>query len=129
MKLEVVMLGIGLPVAGLAASVILWLMVRQSTDDARANEVRLGFRVTALAFAAYLIWLRLTSLPGRYHTSFVALVLILLSMSGAIAASSGLVLTTACARGPLRITGTILSLLALGYAFVSGFALLTGRAA
>ena len=75
------------------------------------------------------IWLTLTSLPDRTHTPFATLVLIFLSITGAIAAGSGLVLAAFYIRGAERATGVILALLALAYTLVSGLLLLTGIAA
>ncbi len=124
---ELFMLAIGLPLCGLIASVILWQRTRRRTDSDQLELV--GLRSIAFAFATYLIWLGLSSLPGPYHTSFATLILMILSMAGVIGACSGLVLMLLRARGSIRIGGAMLALLALGYSLISGLALLTGGAA
>lgn len=128
-KIELFILAIGLPVCALIAAIILWHKVRRDADNERKEHSALGFRSTAFAFAAYLIWFGLTSLPGRYHTAFATLMLILLSMSAAIAALSAFVLLSTRTRGRIRISGAILSVLAFAYAVISGLLLLTGGAA
>ena len=128
-KVELFILAIGLPICGLVAAVILWQRARRRGSDEQAQHTALGLRSTAFAFAAYLIWLGLTSLPGRYHTAFATLILILLSMTGTIAGVSGLGLILLRARGRMRIGGATLSVLAFAYAVISGLLLLTGGAA
>lgn len=128
-NLELFVIAIGLPVGGLLLSVFLWRETRRRNDNDELEYVVLGLRSTAFAFAAYLLWLALTVLPGRYHTAFASVALLLLSMAGAIAAGSGLLLLLINGRGPVRISGALLALLALAYAVGSGAALFAGGAA
>jgi hypothetical protein len=125
-KLELVSLGLVVPIAGLVASLILWLRLLGKGRGNGFSEPYIGFRLIALSFGAWLIWLWLTAVGGHHDAGFTALVLILLTGCGAVAACSGFVLTTLEVRGPLRITGAMLSLVALAYAVASGLALLTG---
>ena len=120
---------IGVPATGLIASIILWQRARRRTEGDLPRLLTIGFRSIVFAFAAYLIWLSLTFMPRKHDPSFTLLMLTLLSLSGAVAASSGFVLSLLRGRGQLRITGATLALIALTYAVLSGLALLTGRAA